>query len=1599
MFTAILILLVILVNLKPVQNFLAQKAVAILADKLKTKVSLKSVKLSLFNEVQLEQLYIEDQQKDTLLYAGEASVKITDWFFFRKHPVISYVGLTDANVKLYRTRKSDVWNYQFVIDAFASKSSKPSKNGGSDFDIDLRNVELANVRYSMIDAWVGSDMVGAVQRFSIDARKIDFTKKVIAINSISGKEVLFGLRDYKGGRPPKPKVHQVPVVDTTPFNPGHWKVNVTKLNLENSRFFLDDPDSKAIAGFFDPYHMDVTGIDFEAKHIAILGDTLTADLNHFSAKERCGFVIKKLAAKVKVSPIISECKNLQLITGNSNLGDYYAMHYKRFPDFLDYISKVVMVGHLNKSEVGIEDIAYFAPALERYRNLSVIVSGKSIGPVDNLKVTDLRLDDGFTKFSGNLSMKGLPDIDATFIDYQNGIIQTSGLAAYAYAPELKGQAAIDLKSIQSLLFKGSFTGFISDFKTKGSISSNLGNLTADVHMKLPYGLQSTYSGTISTSNFDIGRLLNQELFGKITFDATVVGHGFDADYASIDIKGKVKSASINGYDYQNVSVDGVLAKKQFDGTLIADDPNLQLNFDGKLDFSKERPAFNMYANVKHADIKAIGLSDDYILAAGEMQLNFEGNSIDNFIGSAKVYNLQITQDSIPLNIDSITLVSRVNDSNYKELILTSNEINAKVTGRFSLLDLPASAQMFLSYYLPEYVKPPIHVNETQNLQFDVDVRSSNDLIALFNKSIKLGTGARFSGGMDMPHQQFSFTGTLPSFNFGAFRLNNIQINSIGTYTGLQLNMEANGFKVNDQDLASTIQFQTNIFRDSAIFQLSTTTPTTIGSAEVNGTAYANNDSFYVSIKPSQFYLNNDKWIIPQGNQVVFAKNFIAVKNLNLESGVQSLRINNDGKGDANQVVAHIKNFDIAPLNRILGLENSYVDGRINGDIEVNNLLKDQVIGFDLIASNLRVNSDTLGEARAAGSFDVSNSLITLKEGSGLSYKNSNADVEGTYSLKKESHENIDATINFNHAEVKWATPFLAGYVHQLTGEVNGEISIKGNAFNPVTTGSLTLSKVGFVPDITGVHYTIEDAVINVTDSKFDFGAIHVKDDDNNEGILAGSILHTRLSNFNFRLNMRSDNIKVIDLKDYQNANFYGDVKASVQLRLSGPADNLNLNIFATPQRNSQLFIPIVYGNDVGEYDYVHFKEYGETQHPLMKSKNKFNIRIDAVATPDLETTIIIDPNTKEKIWAKGSGNIILEIPSEGDMRMNGNYIIDEGKYDYSFKQLTVLNYQQQFIINPNSVIKWNGDIANADLDVSAYAQIKARLYDLIINEADRGVTLTDADKRDAQIMQMVNVNMNMKGSLKEPEFHFRIDLAENRSVGTYAWNKLQRINADDKQLYTQVASLLILEQFVPPEGLNNNTATAGVINNMSELASSAASAQFTNFANKILGMQDLSIGVKYKYYTYSDNGTSASTANFVNRNEAGVNLRKNFLKNRLIVEVGGIYDWGRNTTASSGAGTVAGSFAGDFRVQYLLREDGRIRFNVFRTSDYDALNAQLVARQGVGLSYRKSFNGLSDLFRSPDEVKARSFKKMEEQRQQRIDKAMPVNSDTTESIK
>lgn len=1552
-------LLVILINLQPVQDFLSQKAANILAEKLQTKVTVKNIRFHLLNKANLEGLYLEDQHGDTLMYAGNAEVNITDWFIFKEKPVLTYIGLVDASVYLHRSKNSDEWNYQFLVDAFSTNNKPKKKREKSGFNISLKEAKLENVRFNLKDEWVGSDMGGSVGHLVLKVKDLDFKNRTIDLRSLIADKIVFGLTEYTGGRPPNPRGPMNKIIDTTAFNPDLWKVSLKEMKITNNRFFLEYPETEAPMGLFDEDHLNITGINVFARNLSILGDTIKADVTDMQARERCGLTIKNMRAQITISPNVSECKNLYLETGNSVLTDYYAMKYERFPDFLDYIEKVKMVGNLKNADIGIQDIIYFAPELKRFDRLSVRISGEGMGTVARLNAQNLVLSDGFSELKGGLSIDGLPDIRSTFIDFRNGEIKTSGAAAIFYVPELKKQTIADFASLKQVDFKGNFTGFLSDFVAYGAFHTNLGNLKADVNMKLPKGQLPAYSGNLSTDNFDIGKLFYQDYAGKISFSANVKGRGFQQKDIDFDVDGKVDHFFINDYDYQNINIQGKLKKNRFDGSLSAADPNLMMNFTGKMDFSGETPLYDFFAKIDYINAQALKLTDDNLSGSATLQSNFEGNNIDDFLGSANVYNMNLVRDSLKLNFDSLSLISKINNGGEKQLILQTNDLYASVYGHFNLIQLPHSFQLFLSYYLPEYINTPPDFDPNQNLRFSVKANQKNDLVSLFNKDIKIGDSTDFEGSLDMAQQQLTLNGEIPEFSFRGLVANNVQLNVLGTYSGLDIQLKTDDIYSGEDNLVSKLSFSSVVFRDSAQFQLLTSSlDNNIEEAQLNGVASAFKDSFYVSILNSSFNLNKEHWKIPKGNSFVFSKNYFFVKDLKILSGKQHIFINpSNREALPNNAFALIENMNLSALNDIFGWGDFKFTGLLNGNIEGKDLLDKPIFEFNVNSQSVQINDDTLGIVDAIGSFDLNKRLLSFEEGSGIRYKDAAASVLGVLDFGKNEKGATRGEINFKDAKIAWVQPVLKNLVHDITGTINGNIKVAGSIDGIKTSGQIDLFNAGFTPDIIGSHFIVKKGTVKVTPDGFDFGDLVVYDDYNNKGICTGTINHNSFRDFIFNLRFNSDNMEVVNLKSTENEHYYGKVFASFQARITGPFENLNMNVFATPQKNSSLFIPIGYGSDLGVYNYIHFK--GSEKDSLAikpNSHNKINFRLDAVATPDLLTTIILDPSSGDRIVAKGSGNIILEIPSDDELKMNGSYIIEQGTYDFSFKQLQVLNYKKQFTINSNSSIKWNGEITDADLDVSAYATIKARLYDLIQGEADR---LSAPEIKDAQTAQNVNVLMKMKGSLSAPDMKFNIELTEGRSIGTYAYQKLQRINTDEKELLNQVASLLLLDQFVS-EGLNNASISSGTINNMSQLLSSALSSQITNFASKLLGTEDLSIGLSYKNYALSDVDPMAPM-NYYNRNEAGLNLRKKFFNDRLTVEVGGVYDWGRTAAAQS----FQDNLAGDFRLQYLLSEDGRVRFEVFRNSNFDALSLQNISRQGVGINFRKSFNGFNDFFNLP----------------------------------
>ena len=239
------------------QNWLAKKITKKFSRELQTKITFKHISFSLFNKLNLEDFLLEDQHRDTLLFAGNLQVRITDWFFLKDTVELKYMGLENAVVNLKRT--DSVWNYQFIADYFtpsSSTSSAPSKKSGISFN--LKKLRLRNVVFLQRDGWTGQDMTAAVGDMQMDANEISLDKRTIDIVSLDLVKPIFSIYNYPAKRNPGQKKDtvllnsSVAVDSLLKWNPDGWTMKIASFQITNGSFKNGKQDRQSAPDYFDP---------------------------------------------------------------------------------------------------------------------------------------------------------------------------------------------------------------------------------------------------------------------------------------------------------------------------------------------------------------------------------------------------------------------------------------------------------------------------------------------------------------------------------------------------------------------------------------------------------------------------------------------------------------------------------------------------------------------------------------------------------------------------------------------------------------------------------------------------------------------------------------------------------------------------------------------------------------------------------------------------------------------------------------------------------------------------------------------------------------------------------------------------------------------------------------------------------------------------------------------------------------------------------------------------------------------------------------------------------------------------------------------------
>ncbi|MEX8549017.1 MAG: translocation/assembly module TamB domain-containing protein [Mucilaginibacter sp.] len=186
---ALILLVVVLIQVPAVQNFAKDKAVTFLEGKIHTPVRIGHISLGLPKLLVLENVYFEDQKKDTLLAGEKLKVDISLLKILDNQIEINEINLQGITSHINRTMPDSAFNFTYIIKAFASDQKKPKSTDTASMKFSISKINLDRIHIKYNDAVSGNDVAFNLGHFDTNIKDFDLDKMKFTVPKITLSDV------------------------------------------------------------------------------------------------------------------------------------------------------------------------------------------------------------------------------------------------------------------------------------------------------------------------------------------------------------------------------------------------------------------------------------------------------------------------------------------------------------------------------------------------------------------------------------------------------------------------------------------------------------------------------------------------------------------------------------------------------------------------------------------------------------------------------------------------------------------------------------------------------------------------------------------------------------------------------------------------------------------------------------------------------------------------------------------------------------------------------------------------------------------------------------------------------------------------------------------------------------------------------------------------------------------------------------------------------------------------------------------------------------------------------------------------------------------
>ncbi len=1411
-----------------------------------------------------------------------------------------------------------------------------------------KTIKLKNILVKYEDESSAMDTKFDIKNLSANIHEIDLNKEVVRLKDLmldeSDSFVLFGK-------------HTKPAENNSDTTSANWIVSADQLSINKTNFWFKDDNQPRMKGF-DYFNIKITDLAATLDDLYYSSDSISGSLGGLTAKDHSGFYLKQLKGDFVYTNTGAEITNLLAQTPQTTIRDHIKISYPSLDVLAENLHLMQIDANINKTQIDMKDIRFFAPDLQDIEVMQPLltkrfyIDGRISGRVNNLHIPKIEfktLDN--THIIASADIKGLPDVDKMDIDLNIKKLVSSKkdldqLIAKSLLPK-------DFQIPQSIALSGTFSGGMKGFDTNMSLLTDQGNASINGYLHMA-SRDTTYDVDLTIDNFNIGHILNQDsVLGKVSIEANVKGTGLDPKTMVADVKGKVNALEAMGYTYHDISLDMVASNGDIAGDIKSTDPNVRFNMDMAADMRGKYPKAQVNLMIDSVNLQNLKLMDDNMRYHGKITADFETADL-NFLNG----HIHVTQSSIAYNqdryvLDTISLIA-IADTTKNSLIFKSEFLRAHLVGKYKLTELSLSMQDIARvYYNPKNEPSKAQSYEDQTFEFSAALNNSR-VIRDFLPQLEEMSDITLDGTFDSKEKSIMAKLIAPKLVYDGMTIQNVGFDLVTADSTMYYSTLIERIKINNIELNNTV-LSGQVNENNIDFGLWIKDKQAKDRYHLGAKMAVNENNYSFSLFEDGLMLNYDKWSISPGNQILFGNSGVLAKDFRLTQNGQELYIQSQDSTLNSPIDIKFNNFRIETLSQMLESETLNVGGGINGTATISRLDTNPVFVSDLQITDFLFGQQTIGNVLVKVNNEKENTFAADIQ---ITENGNDVQLLGEYFSPPTGQSSFDATLSLKPMKLKTVEAFSMGYLQECEGDLTGTLKITGTTAAPRILGDLVFSKSKINIAMLNADLLMDGQKITFNDQGIQFRQFQLTDLKGNTAKLNGSVATKTYTDFDFNLNLTTNDFAVVNSTREDNDLFFGKLFVTSNIRIRGNINQPAIEGDVKANSNTD-FVFIVPNDNPGVADrdgVVKFVNKSDTTRMNVFAKldsmtttstfSGFDMALNLTTDREAKFKIIIDEGSQDALNIQGVAEINTAIDVSNKITMSGTFTVEDGSYSFNFGPV-----KRQFDFEKGSTITWNGDPLDARMDITAIYKGKFPTLELVANQIGN-------DNQNLYKQRIpFDVKLILAGELFKPDISFDIDLDENNAI--VSQDVVSKVNIglaalrdDPAELNKQVFSLIILGRFIsanPFESLSGGGGVEGTVrNSVSQLLSSQL--------NKLAS--DLVKGVELDFNLQSEQDYLTGTG--ANRTDLNVGVSKMLFDDRLKITIGSNFE----VEGASRPGENPNNIAGDISIDYQLSKDGRYFVRAYRKNQYQATLQGQFVETGIGFIINMSYDKFKELFMS-----------------------------------